>query len=128
MGERFGHLIRWSDRMFLTPRLPDAVISLAELRADIDVLDLDDPHELAERDLPPSRVATRRRVVTQAWALRVFDERRWSGIGWWSVYDADWSSMGIWAQGAIKVVGVAPLSAGHAAVLDAASVLGRPFA
>ena len=128
MGERFGHLIRWSDRMFLTPRLPDAVISIAELRADIDVLDLDDPHELAARGLPPSRVATRSRAVTQAWAFRVFDEGRWSGIGWWSVFDADWSSMGIWARSAIKVVGVTRLSIEHSAVVDAASILGRPLA
>ncbi len=113
--------------MFLTPRLPGAVMSLAELRADVRVLDLDDPNELVLRGLPPSRVATRDRAVTQVWALRCFEEQRWSGIGWWSVHDADWSSMGIWAPGTIKVASVTPLTTQHAAVVGSAKVLGRPL-
>lgn len=64
------------------------------------VVDLDDPHELAERDLRPSRVATRRRDVTQAIARAIFDEGS-GGFAWWSTLEASWSNVTLFAERAL---------------------------
>ena len=61
------------------------------------LLDLDDPRELAARDLPPSRVATREREVTQSMARTLFREGH-DGFEWWSILEASWINVTLFAE------------------------------
>lgn len=61
------------------------------------IVDLDDPAELARRDLKPSTVATRRRLITRSMALSLFQERA-SGFEWWSMFEASWPNVTLFAE------------------------------
>ena len=128
IAEVFAPLAVWEPRMFTSPTLPQAPRSLGryELAADAKILDLDDPEALRALGLRPSEVVTPDRAVTQRWAKRVVDERRWDGVRWWSFYDARWYSYGLWERRHLTLLGVEPLSLGHAAVVEAARLLRRP--
>jgi len=65
----------------VTPRAPDGSIA-----------DLCDPELLAEHGLPPDRVASRRRGVTQPMARLLWD-RGYSGLRWWSAFWGDWHTV-----------------------------------
>ena len=126
VAEAFGNLAVWSPSMFSgPPSMPDSVRALARYRSTVEVLDLDDPRNLVARDLRPSRVITRRRDVTQSWALAVFDEGVWDGVRWWGFHNADWGSYGLWDVTGAEVVEVEPLVKEHPAVGEAVSVLAR---
>lgn len=100
-------------------------IASFELDPGAKICDLDDASRLVELDLRPSQVVTRDRTVTQTWALRLFRERRWAGIRWWSYYDPRWGSHGVWDAGALDLREVEPLSLDHPAITEAADVLNR---
>jgi hypothetical protein len=89
------------------------------------VLDLDEPKALLDRGLRPSRVVTVERRITQAWALRIFDESAWSGVSWWSYWDPRWTTFGIWHAEAVRVARVEPLTMQSRALREAAEVLNR---
>ena len=129
VAEVFGNHGIWTERLLEgRPELPGSRTALAELVArDLPALDLDDPRALVARGLRPSRVVTRDRSVTQAWALDVFRERRFAGVRWWSYYDAGVGSYGIWDQRRLRVRTVAPLDREHPAVAAAATFLSRPW-
>jgi hypothetical protein len=102
------------------------VVHLIEYEADaIQVLDLDDPAELAHRTLRPSRVVSRDRRLTQAWARSVYDEKRWEGVRWWSYYDPRWYSYGLWQARNLKVSKSEPLTSSHQASIEAARTIHR---
>ncbi len=61
------------------------------------IVDLDDGAVLASRGLRPSQVASRRRTVTQPIARRAFEDGA-DGISWWSVLDADWTNVTLFAE------------------------------
>jgi hypothetical protein len=103
------------------------VRALARYSLEGEILDLDKPQHLLDRELKPSRVVTRRRDVTQAWALSVFRERRWAGVRWWGFHNPDWGSYGIWSSGDASVVSVERLTTDHAAVVRAAQALNRSW-
>ena len=127
-AEAFDYRPAWDKAMLRgSPSLPGSVHALATYTLDprISVCDLDDAVRLVELDLRPSHVVTRDRAVTRAWALRIFGERRWGGISWWSYYDPRWSSHGIWAIDALTVDDVEALTLDHPAILEAADVLNR---
>lgn len=92
-----------------------------------ELLDLDNPNELARRDLRPSRVATRQRAVTQGIARAVFEEG-WPGFEWWSTLESSWTHVTLFAERAVGGLGVAGepevLTTGHPALRTAAEVLG----
>jgi hypothetical protein len=90
-------------------------------------IDLDDANRLVERELRPSAVVARDRSLTQRWALRIFEEKRWAGIRWWSHYDSRWGSFGLWDIAKLKLVEVVPLEPGHPALVEAAAALSRPW-
>lgn len=126
VAEAFGNLHIWSAGMLVGPRsLPDSTRALATYAAEPAILDLDDPRMLVERDLRPSRVVTRSRAVTQAWALRIYQERLWAGASWWSFYNSDWSSFGIWDRSNLEVVRVERMTATHPSLEEARRVLNR---
>jgi hypothetical protein len=90
---------QWSVEMLRgLPSLPGSVRALAWYDFDdaTPICNLDDPAELSARALRPSLVATRDYEVSRAWALKLFDLRRWSGVRWWSYHDARWASLGLW--------------------------------
>lgn len=127
-AEAFGYLRVWSASILRgSPSLPGSSQALATYELDdaAPLCDLDDARRLVDLGLRPSQVVTRERTVTRSWALRIFEEERWSGIRWWSYYDPRWGSHGIWALEALEVADVAPLSIDHPAILEAADVLKR---
>lgn len=130
IAERYGNLGVWSEAMLSSPpALPRARPSLVEydaLRA-LRALDLDDPGALASRSLRPSAIVTRDRSTSQAWAARIFEEGRWSGVRWWSFYDSRWGSFGLWSRVGLRVVRVEPLVRRHPALEEAAHILDRPI-
>jgi hypothetical protein len=62
--------------------------------------DLDEPAELARRDLRPSGVATHRRAVTQRLAAALYAEGV-AGFGWWSTLEAAWPNVTLFAERAL---------------------------
>lgn len=127
VAEAFGNLRRWTPRMLLAPALPGSVKALGtyELPDDAPIFDLDDARALAGLGLRPSQVVTRAREVTQAWALAIFEQRRWIGVRWWSYYEPRWYSYGLWDLGEVTVEAVVPLSLDDPAVTETANVLNR---
>lgn len=91
------------------------------------MVDLDDPTELAGRQLRPSLVATRDRGVTQGIALRLFDEGA-DGFVWWSTLESSWPNLTLFAERAssrLALVGDPELlTVRHSAVRLAAETLG----
>jgi hypothetical protein len=118
-------------------RLTDAMLmrggrrlALCSLELDVDdgaLVDLDDPAVLAAERLRPSQVATRTRDVTQAQALRLFDQRPDAlGLRWWSTLEASWINVTLFdrAAGRLALDRYAPLTANDANTLGAAMFLG----
>lgn len=134
VGETFGDLPRWHSPMLDVPALPGSVRALGvyELPDSLPLLDLDDGRNLADRAVRPTQVVTRVRAVTQAWALRVFDERDsggarlWAGVRWWSYHRPTWPVFGIWGHTPVNV-DVQVLTMSHPAISDAARNLSRPI-
>lgn len=80
-----------------------------------ELVDLDEPAELARRDLRPSRVATHRRPVTQQLARTLF-EQGLPGFGWWSTLEASWSNVTLFAERALERLTIAERP--HALAVD----------
>jgi hypothetical protein len=104
-------------------------LALAELSLSDDshVLDLDDPAVLLGADLRPSRVATRQRAVTQADAATLFARQAATvALRWWSTLESSLVNLTLFdrAQPRLEVRGVSPLTPSHAAVREAAELLG----
>ena len=104
-------------------------LSLAELelREPAALVDLDEPRTLEEAGLRPSRVATRRRDVTQADALRLYrDEPRAAGLRWWSTIEASWLNVTVFdrARRRLRVRAIEPLTVEHGTVVEAAGAIG----
>ena len=90
-------------------------------------VDLDDPTELASRQLRPSMVATRDRTVTRGIALRIFEEGV-RGFRWWSTLESTWPNITLFAERAserLVLVGDPELlSVRHPVVRAAAQTIG----
>ena len=130
VGESLGNVSRWTRRLLNgTPQMPTSRRALAtyKVRADVDVLDLDDPRALVDRDLRPSRVVTRDRVTTQSWASGIFQERDWAGARWWSYHYPEWGSFGMWDMTSLTVTEVNPLEDELEVVSEAARLLNKEW-
>ena len=131
VAEAFGWRPTWSAGMLRGPRsVPETVQALIEYDAPdqtFAVCDLDDASRLVGLKLRPSQVVTRDRQVTQTWAARIFSGGQYAGVRWWSYYDPQWGSLGLWDVGGIRVRKVTPLTMDHPAVIEAAAVLNRPL-
>lgn len=91
------------------------------------VCDPDDAERLVHLRLRPSRVVTRDRDVTQGWARTLHARGEFAGVRWWSSYNPEWGSIGLWDVAAIAVTEVEPLGPDHPHVLAAAEHLCRPL-
>lgn len=129
VAEAFGEFATWSAALFKgSPVLPGSRRALAAYELEnTRIIDLDDPQNLVKHGLRPSQVVTRNRRVTQRWALDLFRKKRWGGVRWWSYYEPDWASFGLWTLAGLRVVNVSPLSQRHPAVQEAMRVLRRPW-
>ena len=90
------------------------------------LVDLDDPVQLAGRQLRPSMVATHDRTVTQGIALRIFEEDM-LGLIWWSTLEASWANVTLFAERAsplLTPVGIELVSVQHSVVRAAAQSIG----
>jgi hypothetical protein len=94
IAETFGSRDVWQDSLF-DHRHGRFAIATFELDSP-EICDLDDANVLTTLNLRPSRVVTRQRAITQAWSAEIFNVGGYDGISWWSYYDADWTSYGIW--------------------------------
>ncbi len=106
--------------------LPLAVAAI-ELPDRAQVIDLDDPLVLAEHELRPSLVATRRREVTQPQALALYRRHRFAaGVRWWSVFEALWANVTLFDRAArrLHLRDVRLLTVEDPAVTEAAGLLG----
>jgi len=126
VAETFGNHATWTTDLYQgLPTLPGSVRALSEFDGSPSILDMDDASTLLAQGLRPSRVVTRHRIHTQAWALGVFISIGGAGVRWWSYHDPDWGAVGIWDQSSLSLVQTTPLSHRHPAVLGAAAVLSR---
>lgn len=93
------------DRDFV--RADDTRKTLVGLRLDhaLSLVDLDDPLELAARQIRPSHVATSRRAVTQRIASSIFDEGA-GGLLWWSTLEAEWTNVTLFYERALPHVSI----------------------
>jgi RES domain len=106
-------------------------LPLALARIELDdrrgLVDLDDPAVLKRERLPPSRVATRQRSITQPRALDLFRRHpAAAGLRWWSTWEALWANVTIFdrAAAALTVADVAELTMDTPALLEAAELFG----
>jgi hypothetical protein len=92
-----------------------------------DLLDLDDPRNLLERSLRPSRVATSEREVTQPMAVTLYEEGV-PGFEWWSTIEASWINVTLFEDRVVDRLTLAgepePLTLEHPAVREAAEAVG----
>jgi len=117
---------RLIDSMLRRQGLPLALAEL-DVRDDVRLVDLDDPAVLVKRKLRPSRVATRRREITQAQARDVFTGTpSASGLSWWSTFEATWVNITLFdrARPSLHLAAIRRLSTRDSVVGEAADILG----
>ncbi|HVS45202.1 MAG TPA: RES domain-containing protein, partial [Verrucomicrobiae bacterium] len=125
IAETFGRFPEWTADRFVHQN--GSPFALQAYRVDdARVTSLDDARTLVRENLRPSRVVTRDRKVTQAWSLRIFERHDADGIAWWSYYNPDWLSLGLWNIRDLKLLGdPETLTVVDARVREASRVLRR---
>ena len=104
VAEAFGRFPEWRSAIFDVPPAapPNSRRALFTYQGEPRICDLDDSRCLVDYGLRPSRVVTRDRTVTQEWARAIYERaapdsgREFAGISWWSYYNPDWASIGLW--------------------------------
>jgi hypothetical protein len=103
-------------------------LALAPIDAPDDavLVDLDEPRVLRSERLKPSVVATRTRSTTQEYAARLFERHEEAaGLRWWSTLESSWINVTLFDRARRLRAGRAePLTVDHAAVAEAADLLG----
>jgi hypothetical protein len=128
VAEAFGRFPEWTPALLEgNPSLVGSVRAIARylLADDVKLCDLDDPHQLAALALRPSDVVSREYSRTREWARRIFQQREWSGVRWWSYYDPRWNSAGLWNLAGLALEDVRILRLDDAAVAEAARTISR---
>jgi len=104
----------------------NSIVGIDESALD-DLVDLDEPRELAARSLRPSAVATYDRAITQPIARGLFHEGI-AGFGWWSALEAQWPNVTLFAERVMVRISVAdgprPLTIADPALIAAAAAVG----
>jgi hypothetical protein len=113
-------------RKLLEGGSPAALATVEE--ADLpELVDLDEPDNLAARHLRPSEVATRNRKRTQRLALGVYGEGV-AGFEWWSTVESSWINVTLFAERAADrlrlVEDPVPLTPDHPVIEEAADAVG----
>jgi hypothetical protein len=111
-------------QILLRRGLPLALATI-ELPGRARLVDLDEPAVLAAHALRPSRVATRRRDVTQPYALALH-RRGVAGIRWWSTLESLWANVTVFDRVAnrLRLGELRQLGVADPIVREAADILG----
>lgn len=128
VAEALGRYPTWTaDVLVPPPNNPAGTVkALVKYEWDPAILDLDDPGTLQDWALRPSSVVSRDRAATQQWARSMHDTGDHAGLSWWSYYEPQWTSYGLWDRSGLSVVGEPEvLLLSHPAVQEAASVIRR---
>ena len=128
IAEAFGRFPEWNKAILeSSPSLPGSVRAIAryQLSGRAPVCDLDDPAQLVRLSLRPSEVVVRDYTRTRAWARRIYEQRKWAGVQWWSYYNSDWTSFGLWDISKLSVSQVNILHLDDEAFLEASRAIVR---
>jgi hypothetical protein len=128
IAEAFGRFPEWTPAILGgSPDLPGSVRVIAryQLADDATICNLDNPDQLRELGLRPSEVVSRDYVRTRAWARRIFEQGTWVGIRWWSYYEPQWASIGLWNIRWLIVEEVRVLRLDDAALIEASRTILR---
>jgi hypothetical protein len=128
IAEAFGRFPEWTAAILEgSPALPGSFRAIARFQVPYDapICNLDDPALLATLGLRPSEVVSRNYLQTRAWARRIYEQNRWIGIRWWSYYDPEWASLGLWDRARLKLVAVDPLRLDDPSLLEASRTIRR---
>ena len=122
IAEAFGRFPEWNAAILEgSPSLPGSVRAIGRFRLpdNAPVCNLDDPALLEALDLRPSDVVSRDYARSRAWARRIFEKCMWIGVRWWSCYDPQWASFGLWNITKLKLEDVRILRLGDRALQEA---------
>ena len=128
IAEAFGRFPEWSAAILEgRPSLPGSARAIARfhLPDEAQVCNLDDPARLRALNLRPSDVVSRDYARTRAWAQRIYEQRKWVGVRWWSYYDPQWSSFGLWNIGELELEDVLFLRLDNPALQQASRTIAR---
>ena len=128
IAEAFGRFPEWTPAILEgPPSLPGSARAIAHYRLadDAPICNLDDLEQLHALGLRPSDVVNRDYARSRAWARRIYDQDKWSGVRWWSYYDPAWSSFGLWNLKGLSLDAVAPLTLDHPALVKASRTIVR---
>jgi hypothetical protein len=128
VAESFGRFPEWTPAMLDgLPGLPGSSRALASyfLPPDERLCNLDNPKQLLALALRPSDVFSRDYQRTRLWARRIYQQGDWAGVRWWSYYDPQWASIGLWKTDRLQIEQVQPLHGEHPALLEASRVITR---
>jgi hypothetical protein len=102
-----------------------ALLLSFHLPDDAPICNLDDPVPLQTLGLRPSDIVSRDYTRRRAWAQRIYERGGWFGVTWWSYYDSQWASFGLWNFGQLKLEEVNLLRLDDPAFLDARRTIAR---
>jgi hypothetical protein len=126
IAETFGRFSVWRPETFSTAAGDALALARYKTLDDVTVVDLDDAQKLVSLRLKPSDVVSRDRTKTQLWARQIYLSKRGIGIGWWSYYDPDIHSFGLWDISSLAVDGdPASLSLDHPDIVATAQRINR---
>jgi hypothetical protein len=128
IAEAFGRFPEWSKALLEgSPSLPGSFRAIAryQLSARVSVCNLDDPAQLVRLNLRPSEVVIRDYTRTRAWARRIYEQRKWAGLQWWSYYNSEWTSVGLWDISRLSVSDVEILRVDHEPFIEASRTIVR---
>jgi hypothetical protein len=128
IAEAFGRFPEWTPAVLAgSPSLPGSARAIARYRLadEAPLCDLDDPEQLKRLRLKPSEVASRDYSRTRAWVRRIYEQRQWIGVRWWSYYDPRWTNVGLWDIGRLEVEDVRSLRLDDPALVEASRTIAR---
>ncbi len=120
IAETFGRLAVWTPETFLHSSGRSYALAAYEIPDDLAIFNLDDVDALKTIGIMrPTNVITRDRAKTQAWAQTIFDIGTYEGASWWSYYRPDWTIIGLWNYGSVRLMGTAHTVTSSSAVVQA---------
>jgi hypothetical protein len=128
IAEAFGRFLEWTPAILAgSPSLPGSTRAIARYRLsdEAPLCDLDDPDQLKRLRLRPSEVVSRDYGRTRSWTRRIYEQRQWIGVRWWSYYDPRWASVGLWDISRLEVEEVRPLRLDDPALVEASRTIAR---
>ena len=75
--------------------------------------------------LRPFDVVSRDYDRTRVWSRRIYEQRAWVCVRWWSYYDPRWVSVGLWTVNRLALVEVRPLRLDDPALIQASRTIAR---